>query len=208
MSPVAPANLPPEKKSLMWHWVLLGVVGASVIVGALLLFSLSPGKKAEVEAPRESKANVQSSKPVVANDRCLTEALVKQATTSGSAPDPYSAAGYQTSLTLFFEPDSSSYLADYVADQEEEIKMLGDWASANSDKKFHIEVSSKVQETGLTDAGSALSAERAAKIKQALMARGVPQDKIVVTESTAESGSDEFSKEVRRNVVVTLMGDC
>lgn len=175
--------------------------------GQVVKFNLNVnGKSTANEHPSQTPS--QSTPQPEPATTCLTADIVKQATTSGYAPNPYKPSGYQTSLTMFFEPDSSVYVADFTSQQNTDLDKLGSWTKQHAAKKFHIEITAKVQQAGLTDDGAALATQRAQKVQQDLLSRGAPADKIRIMPHQAEPGNDENAQQSRRNVNVTIMGDC
>ena len=109
---------------------------------------------------------------------------------------------------MFFQPDSTEFDAETASLQNDDITTLGDWVKTNASKKFHLEITGKVQGDTLSAASTQLAANRADKIKQALMARGASESQIKIMPYESEPGADVSSQAARRNVRVDIIGDC
>lgn len=198
----------PEKANRTWLWILLGVLGLAVVIGGIVLaFNLSkPKDTASTGTTTTAKTTTTATKSDTA---CLTADLVRKSVAGDYAPDPYTATGYQNGYSVFFESDSAVYSSEFAASQAAEDQTLAAWTKANADKKFHIELTAKVQEGTLSAAGAQLATDRANKVKQDLIDMGAPASKITVTEPEAVSGGDDSAAQAAyRNVKVSVIGDC
>ena len=211
--PVQPAAVQsPEKSSRTWLWVLLGLLGLAVVVGGIVLALnlIKPKDTKSTAATTTTTTTKTATKTATKTDMaCLTADLVRKSVAGDYAPDPYTATGYQNGYSVFFEPDSAVYSSEFAASQAAEDQTLAAWTKANADKKFHIELTAKVQEGTLSAAGAQLATDRANKVKQDLIDMGAPASKITVTETEAVSGGDDSAAQAAyRNVKVSVIGDC
>ncbi len=162
------------------------------------------GSTATVETPTSPTAVETPSRP----SQCLTADIVRKSSSSGYAPNPYKASGYQGGFTVFFGADSAEYDPEIASVQMEDINTFAAWAKQYRDRKFHVELAAKVQEGSLSAAGSQLATSRVNKLKKDLTDRGVLESKITIMPNVAETGDSAFSQSARRNVNLSIIGDC
>lgn len=143
-----------------------------------------------------------------ADGACLTPDIVRKSTSSAYAPSPYRTSGFQGGITVFFQSDTIEFDAETASLQISDITTFGDWAKTNASRKFHLEITAKVQEGKLSDAGAQLATDRAEKIKKIFTDAGVLESKIKIMPHQAERGTTDFERSTWRNVNVSLIGDC
>ena len=141
-------------------------------------------------------------------DACLTKDIVTKASVGGYASEPYSASGYQMGVVAFFESDSTNYQEGIGVAGSSDVVKLAEWTKIYQDRKFHLEITAKVQEGKLSDAGAQLATDRAEKIKKIFTDAGVLESKIKIMPHQAERGTTDFERSTWRNVNVSLIGDC
>lgn len=78
----------------------------------------------------------------------------------------------------FFKPDSTAY--DNPDNAAQDIQEVADFYAAHKSKNFTIHLAGQVYENDVTQSGTLLSNQRAEKIKNELVAKGVDADRILV----------------------------
>lgn len=190
LSPELPPQYPP-KKSKLWLWITLAIVGVLAIVGiiiTIIIVSNNSTSSADTTTSRQ-----RATKPDKNNDneedednqqgsttkatKCLTSADFRR---SGHThvKDGYFVLenGKFNFRSIFFKPGSTQYQR---GTSNVEMAKLGMLYKFNTDKRFSIElVPNEMSE------GSKLALERADKIKHDLVSNGIPERKITVSEPT------------------------
>lgn len=133
-----------------------------------------------------------------ADGACLTPDIVRKSTSSAYAPSLYRTSGFQGGITVFFQSDTIEFDAETASLQISDITTFGDWAKTNASRKFHLEITGKVQGDITSAAGTQLAASRTDKIKQALMARGVAESQIKIMPYESKPGTDALTQSARR----------
>ena len=188
LSPELPPHYPP-KKSKLWLWITLAIVGVLVIVGiiiTIIIVSNSSTSSADTTTSRQ-----RATKPDKNNDneedednqqgsatkaiKCLTSADFRRSGYT-HVKDGYFVLenGKFNFRSILFKPDSTQYQR---GTSNVEMAKLGVLYKFNTDKQFSIEL--VPNETG---EGSKLALERADKIKHDLVSNGIPERKITVSE--------------------------
>ena len=189
-NPELPPNYPP-KKSKLWLWITLAIVGVLVIVGiiiTIIIVSNNSTSSADTTTSRQ-----RATKPDKNNDneedednqqdsttkatKCLTSADFRRSGYT-HVKDGYFVLedGKFKFRSILFKPDSTQYQR---GTSNVEMAKLGMLYKFNTDKQFSIEL--VPNETG---EGSKLALERADKIKRDLVSNGIPERKITVSEPT------------------------
>ena len=190
LSPELPPHYPP-KKSKLWLWITLAIIGVLVIVGiiiTIIIVSNSSTSSADTTTSRQ-----RATKPDKNNDngededkqqgssaettKCLTSADFRRSGYT-HVKDGYFVLedGRFKFRSILFKPDSTQYQR---GTSNVEMAKLGVLYKFNTDKQFSIEL--VPNETG---EGSKLALERANKIKHDLVSNGIPERKITVSEPT------------------------
>ena len=201
LSPELPPHCPP-KKSKLWLWITLAIVGVLVIVGiimTIIIVSNSSTSSADTTTLRQ-----RATKPDKNNDneedednqqgsatkatKCLTSADFRRSGYT-HVKDGYFVLenGKFKFRSILFKPDSTQYQR---GTSNVEMAKLGMLYKFNTDKQFSIEL--VPNETG---EGSKLALERADKIKHDLVSNGIPEHKITVSEPTVANhdNSDDMA---------------
>lgn len=188
LSPELPPHYPP-KKSKLWLWITLAIVGVLVIVGiiiTIIIVSSNSTSSADTTTSRQ-----RATKPDKNNDneedednqqgsatkatKCLTSADFRRSGYT-HVKDGYFVLedGKFKFRSILFKPDSTQYQR---GTSNVEMAKLGMLYKFNTDKQFSIEL--VPNETG---EDSKLALERADKIKHDLVSNGIPERKITVSE--------------------------
>jgi hypothetical protein len=215
-TPVTPSPMPqpnselpphyPPKKSKLWLWITLAIVGVLVIVGiimTIIIVSNSSTSSADTTTSRQ-----RATKPDKNNDneedednqqgsatkatKCLTSADFRRSVYT-HVKDGYFVLenGKFNFRSIIFKPDSTQYQR---GTSNVEMAKLGMLYKFNTDKQFSIEL--VPNETG---EGSKLALERADKIKHDLVSNGIPERKITVSEpivATHDNSDDAANRRV------------
>ena len=205
LSPELPPHYPP-KKSKLWLWIMLAIVGVLVIVGVIItiiIVSNSSTSSADTTTSRQ-----RATKPDKNNDneedednqqgsatkatKCLTSADFRRSGYT-HVKDGYFVLedGRFKFRSILFKPDSTQYQR---GTSNVEMAKLGMLYKFNTDKQFSIEL--VPNETG---EGSKLALERADKIKHDLVSNGIPEHKITVSEpivATHDTSDDTANRRV------------
>lgn len=190
-NPELPPNYPP-KKSKLWLWITLAIVGVLVIVGiivTIIIVSNNSASSADTTTSRqratkpdkknndneEDEDNQQGS--TTKATKCLTSADFRRSGYT-RVKDGYFVLedGKFKFRSILFKPDSTQYQR---GTSNVEMAKLGMLYKFNTDKQFSIEL--VPNETG---EDSKLALERADKIKHDLVSNGIPERKITVSEPT------------------------
>ena len=190
-NPELPPNYPP-KKSKLWLWITLAIVGVLVIVGiivTIIIVSNNSASSADTTTSRqratkpdkknndneEDEDNQQGS--TTKATKCLTSADFRRSGYT-HVKDGYFVLedGKFKFRSILFKPDSTQYQR---GTSNVEMAKLGMLYKFNTDKQFSIEL--VPNETG---EDSKLALERADKIKHDLVSNGIPERKITVSEPT------------------------
>lgn len=205
LSPELPPHYPP-KKSKLWLWITLAIVGVLVIVGiiiTIIIVSNSSTSSADTTTSRQ-----RATKPDKNNDneedednqqgsatkatKCLTSADFRRSGYT-HVKDGYFVLenGKFNFRSILFKPDSTQYQR---GTSNVEMAKLGMLYKFNTDKQFSIEL--VPNETG---EDSKLALERADKIKHDLVSNGIPEHKITVSEpivATHDTSDDTANRRV------------
>lgn len=205
LSPELPPQYPP-KKSKLWLWITLAIVGVLVIVGiivTIIIVSNSSTSSSDTTTSRQRKT-----KPDKNNDneedednqqgssaettKCLTSADFRRSGYT-HVKDGYFVLedGKFKFRSILFKPDSTQYQR---GTSNVEMAKLGMLYKFNTDKQFSIEL--VPNETG---EGSKLALERADKIKHDLVSNGIPERKITVSDpivATPDTSDDTVNRRV------------
>ena len=189
-NPELPPNYPP-KKSKLWLWITLAIVGVLVIVGIIITIIIVSNNSASSADTTTSRQ--RATKPDKNNDneedednqqgsatkatKCLTSADFRRSGYT-HVKDGYFVLenGKFNFRSILFKPYSTQYQR---GTSNVEMAKLGMLYKFNTDKQFSIEL--VPNETG---EGSKLALERADKIKHDLVSNGIPERKITVSEPT------------------------
>lgn len=188
LSPELPPHYPP-KKSKLWLWITLAIVGVLAIVGiiiTIIIVSNNSTSSADTTTSRQ-----RATKPDKNNDneedednqqgsttkatKCLTSADFRRSGYT-HVKDGYFVLedGKFNFRSILFKPDSTQYQR---GTSNVEMAKLGVLYKFNTDKQFSIEL--VPNETG---EGSKLALERTDKIKHDLVSNGIPERKITVSD--------------------------
>ena len=207
LSPELPPHYPP-KKSKLWLWIMLAIVGVLVIVGVIItiiIVSNNSTSSADTTTSRqratrpdknndneEDKDNQQGS--ATKATKCLTSADFRRSGYT-HVKDGYFVLedGRFKFRSILFKPDSTQYQR---GTSNVEMAKLGMLYKFNTDKQFSIEL--VPNETG---EGSKLALERANKIKHDLVSNGIPERKITVSELTV-ADHDNSDDTANRRVTI------
>ena len=206
LNPELPPHYPP-KKSKLWLWITLAIVGVLVIVGVIvtiIIVSNSSTSSADTTTSRQ-----RATKPDKKNNdneedgdnwqgsttkatKCLTSADFRRSGYT-HVKDGYFVLenGKFNFRSILFKPDSTQYQR---GTSNVEMAKLGMLYKFNTDKQFSIEL--VPNETG---EGSKLALERADKIKHDLVSNGIPERKITVSEpmvATHDTSDDTANRRV------------
>lgn len=205
LSPELPPHYPP-KKSKLWLWITLAIVGVLVIVGVIvtvIIVSNNSTSSADTTTSRQ-----RATKPDKNNDneedtdnqqdsatkatKCLTSADFRRSGYT-HVKDGYFVLedGKFKFRSILFKPDSTQYQR---GTSNVEMAKLGMLYKFNTDKQFSIEL--VPNETG---EGSKLALERADKIKRDLVSNGIPERKITVSDpivATPDTSDDTANRRV------------
>ena len=206
LSPELPPHYPP-KKSKLWLWITLAIVGVLVIVGVIvtvIIVSNNSTSSADTTTSRqratkpdrknndneEDEDNQQGS--TTKATKCLTSADFRRSGYT-HVKDGYFVLenGKFNFRSILFKPDSTQYQR---GTSNVEMAKLGVLYKFNTDKRFSIEL--VPNETG---EGSKLALERADKIKHDLVSNGIPERKITVSEpivATHDTSDDTANRRV------------
>ena len=205
LSPELPPHYPP-KKSKLWLWITLAIVGVLAIVGiiiTIIIVSNNSPSSADTTTSRQ-----RATKPDKNNDneedednqqgsatkatKCLTSADFRRSGYT-HVKDGYFVLedGKFNFRSILFKPDSTQYQR---GTSNVEMAKLGMLYKFNTDKRFSIElVPNEMSE------GSKLALERADKIKHDLVSNGIPERKITVSEpivATHDTSDDTANRRV------------
>lgn len=207
LSPELPPHYPP-KKSKLWLWITLAIVGVLAIVGiiiTIIIVSNNSTSSADTTTSRQ-----RATKPDKNNDneeedneddqqgsatkatKCLTSADFRRSGYT-HVKDGYFVLedGKFNFRSILFKPDSTQYQR---GTSNVEMAKLGVLYKFNTDKQFSIEL--VPNETG---EDSKLALERADKIKHDLVSNGIPEHKITVSDpivATPDTSDDTANRRV------------
>lgn len=205
LSPELPPQYPP-KKSKLWLWITLAIVGVLVIVGVIvtiIIVSNNSTSSADTTTSRqraikpdknndneEDEDNQQGS--ATKATKCLTSADFRRSGYT-HVKDGYFVLedGKFNFRSILFKPDSTQYQR---GTSNVEMAKLGVLYKFNTDKRFSIEL--VPNETG---EDSKLALERADKIKHDLVSNGIPERKITVSDpivATPDTSDDTANRRV------------
>jgi hypothetical protein len=205
LSPELPPHYPP-KKSKLWLWITLAIVGVLAIVGiiiTIIIVSNNSTSSADTTTSRqratkpdknnnngEDEDNQQGSTTKAI--KCLTSADFRRSGYT-HVKDGYFVLenGKFNFRSILFKPDSTQYQR---GTSNVEMAKLGMLYKFNTDKQFSIEL--VPNETG---EGSKLALERADKIKHDLVSNGIPERKITVSDpivATHDASDDTANRRV------------
>lgn len=148
-NPEFPQNYPP-KKSKLWLWVTLAIVGVLVIIGIVMAIVLvsnktAPSKDANIsrkEATKpksEKKIENEKQDSTESNSKCLTSADFRKAGYSHMKEGLFVLNDGKYNLeNIFFNADSSQYTYEGVT--IDKLGKLGSLYKSNSQKEFSIEL--------------------------------------------------------------------
>ncbi|QJU05039.1 hypothetical protein FBF32_02190 [Candidatus Saccharibacteria bacterium oral taxon 488] len=203
LSPELPPYYPP-KKSKLWLWITLAIVGMLVIAGiiiTIIIVSNNSTSSADTTTSRqratkpdknndneEDKDNQQGS--ATKATKCLTSADFRRSGYT-HVKDGYFVLedGKFNFRSILFKPDSTQYQR---GTSNVEMAKLGVLYKFNTDKQFSIEL--VPNETG---EDSKLALERADKIKRDLVSNGIPERKITVSDpivATPDTSDDTANR--------------
>lgn len=205
LSPELPPQYPP-KKSKLWLWITLAIVGVLVIVGIIITIIITSNNSTSSADTTTSRQ--RATKPDKNNDneedednqqgsttkatKCLTSADFRRSGYT-HVKDGYFVLedGKFKFRSILFKPDSTQYRR---GTSNVEMAKLGMLYKFNTDKQFSIEL--VPNETG---EDSKLALERADKIKHDLVSNGIPERKITVSEpivATHDTSDDTANRRV------------
>ena len=212
-NPEFPQNYPP-KKSKLWLWVTLAIVGVLATIGIVVAIVLASNKttpskdtnisRKEATKPKDEKKSVDKKQNLAkSNSKCLTSADFRKAGYSHMKEGLFVLNDGKYNLeNIFFNADSSQYTYEGVT--IDKLGKLGSLYKSNSQKEFSIELVGQTYESSKTSAGSKLAFERADKVKQGLVSQGIPENKIIISDPKIANhdGSDDTAD---RNVTIYLV---
>ncbi len=107
--------------------------------------------------------------------------------------------------TLFFNPDSTDYTYD---DGGQDFDKIAKIYKDHPTKRYTFHLVASVHESASTAAGAALANQRAEKVKNELVSRGVPAERIEVMPTETSNYTD--APEIDRNIEIklSLPADC
>lgn len=205
LSPELPPHYPP-KKSKLWLWIMLAIVGVLVIVGIIVTIIIvssnsttsadkAPSRQRAIKPDKnndngEDKDNQQGSS--AETTKCLTSADFRRSGYT-HVKDGYFALenGKFKFRSILFKPDSTQYQR---GTSNVEMAKLGVLYKFNTDKQFSIELVPNE-----TSEGSKPALERADKIKHDLVSNGIPERKITVSDpivATHDTSDDTANRRV------------
>ena len=205
LSPELPPHYPP-KKSKLWLWITLAIVGVLATVGiivTIIIVSNNSTSSADTTTSRqratkpdknndneEDKDNQQGS--ATKATKCLTSADFRRSGYT-HVKDGYFVLedGKFKFRSILFKPDSTQYQR---GTSNVEMAKLGMLYKFNTDKQFSIELVPNE-----TSEGSKLALERADKIKHDLVSNGIPERKITVSDpivATPDTSDDTANRRV------------
>ena len=211
LSPELPPHYPP-KKSKLWLWITLAIVGVLVIAGiiiTIIIVSNNSTSSADTTTSRqratkpdknndneEDKDNQQGS--FAETTKCLTSADFRRSGYT-HVKDGYFVLedGKFKFRSILFKPDSTQYQR---GTSNVEMAKLGVFYKFNTDKQFSIELVPNE-----TSEGSKLALERADKIRRDLVSNGIPERKITVSDpivATPDTSDDTVNRRVTIYFVV------
>ena len=186
-NPEFPQNYPP-KKSKLWLWVTLAIVGVLATIGIVVAIILVSDKTApskntnisrkEAVKPKgeEKKSEDKKQNLAKSNSKCLTSADFRKAGYDYMKDGYFTLSdGKYNFKNVFFNADSTQYTYEGIA--VDELAKLGALYKSNSQKEFSIELVGQTYENSKTSAGTKLAMERADKVKQGLVSQGFPENK-------------------------------
>ena len=182
-NPEFPQNYPP-KKSKLWLWVTLAIVGVLATIGivvAIVLVSNKTAPSKDTNISRKEAVNPKDEKKNEDKKQDLAKYNFKN---------------------VFFNADSTQYTYEEIA--VDELAKLGSLYKSNSQKEFSIELVGQTYESSKTSAGTKLAMERADKVKQGLVSQGFPENKIIISEPKI-ANHDSSDDTADRNVTIYLV---
>lgn len=212
-NPEFPQNYPP-KKSKLWLWVTLAIVGVLATIGIVVAIVLvssktAPSKDAnisrkEATKPKDEKKNEDKKQNLAKSDsKCLTSADFRKAGYGHMKDGSFTLSdGKYNFKNVFFNADSTQYTYEEIA--VDELAKLGSLYKSNSQKEFSIELIGQTYESSKTSAGTKLAMERADKVKQGLVSQGFPENKIIISEPKIAS-HDNSDNTADRNVTIYIV---
>ena len=212
-NPEFPQNYPP-KKSKLWLWVTLAIVGMLATIGIVVAIVLvsnktTPSKDANisrkeaVKSKDEKKSEDKKQNLAKSNSKCLTSADFRKAGYGYMKDGSFTLNnGKYNFKNVFFNADSTQYTYEGIA--VDELAKLGSLYKSNSQKEFSIELVGQTYESSKTSAGTKLAMERADKVKQGLVSQGFPENKIIISEPKI-ANHDSSDDTADRNVTIYLV---
>ena len=169
--------------------------------GKVTTFNLnSTGKTTVTDTAKDTTVNPSTVK-------CLTVSDLQNADISyidQEALDAGVSSGNGTYLdNIYFKPDSNDTLSDFTGSAQ--LDKIAKVYNVNKGKTFFYMVRGSVRESSSTAAGQELANQRAAKVKNELIARGVPADMVRLYNpiSGASSTSDDIDRRIEVNINIS-----
>ena len=212
-NPELPQNYPP-KKSKLWLWVALIVVGVLATIGIVVTIVLMSNKTApsnntntsrkEAVKPKDEKKSEDKKQNLAKSDsKCLTSADFRKAGYDYMKDGSFTLSdGKYNFKNVFFNADSTQYTYEGIA--VDELAKLGSLYKSNSKKEPPTELVGQTYESSKTSAGTKLAMERADKVKQGLVSQGFPENKIIISEPKI-ANHDSNDDTADRNVTIYLV---
>lgn len=212
-NPEFPQNYPP-KKSKLWLWVTLAIVGVLTTIGIVVAIVLvsnktTPSKdtnisRKEATKPKDEKKSEDKKQNLAKSDsKCLTSADFRKAGYDYMKDGSFTLSnGKYNFKNVFFNADSTQYTYEGIV--VDELAKLGSLYKSNSQKEFSIELVGQTYESSKTSAGTKLAMERADKVKQGLVSQGFPESKIIISEPKI-ANHDNSDDTADRNVTIYLV---
>ena len=212
-NPEFPQNYPP-KKSKLWLWVTLAIVGVLATIGIVVAIVLASNKttpskdtnisRKEATKPKDEKKSEDKKQNLAkSNSKCLTSADFRKAGYSHMKEGLFVLNDGKYNLeNIFFNADSSQYTYEGVT--IDKLGKLGSLYKSNSQKEFSIELVGQTYESSKTSTGAKLAMERADKVKQGLVSQGFPENKIIISEPKI-ANHDSSDNTADRNVTIYLV---
>ncbi len=223
-NPGLPQNQPP-KKSKLWLWITLSIVGVlaitGIVVAIVLVSSKSTPSKQDTDISRKESTKSKDSKDdknsndknekkelAKVNSKCLTSADFRKAGYGYMEDGHFILAKGKFSLNgIFFNPDATQYTYENAVGSE--FAKLGELYKSNSHKEFSIDLVGQTHEASSTSEGSKLALERANKVKQDLIKQGIPGDKIIVSDPTVSNyGSNDNTADRNVRIYIVAPQEC
>lgn len=215
ISPQTAPMQPPHKKG--HAGLIVGIVVAGVVligggVAAFMAYTTTQSRTrqaAETSQSEDAKQSDSAAKEDGPSATIAATCISPDDMTAGfddypdTDEDSFNSMNFLVIENIFFLADSAEY--EYPDIAAKRLDGLARFYKNNSQKQFMYELSGSTYESSASDAGSVLASERVEKVKQELLSRGVPEDRLSIGEARFSA-----NHESSRNVDITLKksGNC